>query len=91
MGMYDNNNRYSQEAHRYNAERAYIEYRKIQDRIERHEAYAKEMYKDNDRQVQRWLESSEEDHAYRYRALCGQRAAYQQVIATETAMASLYK
>jgi hypothetical protein len=90
MGMYKDQARFTLTAHKANAERAYIEYRKIQDRIERHEAYAKEMYKDNDRQVQRWLESSEEDHAYRYRALCGQRAAYQQVIATETAMASLY-
>jgi hypothetical protein len=90
MGMYKDSSRFTLTAHKANAERAYIEYRKIQARIERHEAYAKEMYKDNDRQVQRWLESSEEDHAYRYRALCGQRAAYQQVIATETAMASLY-
>ena len=90
MPMYDNSDAFTHAAHGHNAEKAYAEYRKVQVRIERIEKLASDMYKSNDRQAQRWLVASEDDEAWRYRTLCGLRAAYQQVIDTETAMASLY-
>lgn len=73
------------------AEAAYARYRNIQERISAYEARVSRMYPDNDRLAAAFLKESEEPAAWVYRTLCKGRAVEEQIIATETAMASLYQ
>ena len=73
------------------AEAAYTKYRKIQERISAYEAYVSQMFPHNDRLVAAFLKESEEPNAWVYRTLCKSRAVEHQIIAVESAMASLYQ
>ena len=76
--------------HTERAEEAYVKYRNVQARISAFEAGVSERYPTNDRLAAAYLKDSDDPEAWVYRVLCKQRANFEQIIATETAMASLY-
>lgn len=80
----------SEGQHRERAVAAYERYRQYQARIDAYENYVGSKFPDNDRLVANHLKNSDEPDAWVYRTLCKKRAIQEQIIATETAMASLY-
>lgn len=78
------------EIHIERARVAYAKYQRMQARIDAFEQHVTNMFPDNDRMVSNHLNNSDEADVWVYRALCKQRAIQEQIIATETAMASLY-
>ncbi len=77
--------------HRLRAERAYARYLELQGQIDGFEERVSNSFPTNDRLAANYLKNSDEPEVWVYGVLCKHRDIQEQIIATETAMASLYR